>query len=82
MAHRGIVLKERQGAHKPKAAYKRIFLKLSGEAFLGGQKFGIDHKACLQIAKSICEIAATGVQIGIVVGGGNIFLVLNLKNSI
>lgn len=56
-----------------KAAYKRILLKISGEALMGDQKFGIEHRSCLQIAKSIAEVHALGVQIGIVVGGGNIF---------
>ena len=40
---------------------------------MGEQKFGIEHSACQQIARSIQEVYALGVQIGIVVGGGNIF---------
>lgn len=54
-------------------AYKRVLLKLSGEALMGEQKFGIENKACQQIARSIKEVHDLGVQIGIVVGGGNIF---------
>ena len=55
------------------SAYKRILLKLSGEA-LKGEKLGvIDHIACDQIAEAICEVYALGVEIGIVIGGGNIF---------
>jgi uridylate kinase len=56
-----------------KVLYKRILLKLSGEAFMGAGKFGIDQKATQEIAATIAEIHAKGVQIGIVVGGGNIF---------
>lgn len=56
-----------------KAAYRRILLKLSGEALMGDQAFGIDKKACAHIAASIQEVHALGVQIGIVIGGGNIF---------
>jgi uridylate kinase len=56
-----------------KAAYKRILLKLSGEALMGEQKFGVEHRACKLIAEAIREVYALGVQLGIVVGGGNIF---------
>lgn len=56
-----------------KPAYKRILLKLSGEALLGGQKFGVDSEACRKIALAVKELAELGVQIGIVIGGGNIF---------
>ncbi len=55
-----------------KPAYKRILLKLSGEALLGEQKFGVDPEACLKIASSVKELVQLGVQIGIVIGGGNI----------
>ena len=53
--------------------YKRILLKLSGEALMGQGKSGVDHQACESVAAAIKEIHALGVQIGIVVGGGNIF---------
>jgi uridylate kinase len=56
-----------------KAAYKRVLLKLSGEALMGEQKFGIEYRACQHIAQAIKEVYALGVQMGIVVGGGNIF---------
>ncbi len=56
-----------------KPAYKRILLKLSGEALMGGQKFGLEHNACEEIARAVKEVSAKGVQMGIVVGGGNIF---------
>jgi uridylate kinase len=56
-----------------KPAFKRVLLKLSGEALMGEQKFGVEHQACKQIAQSIKEVYSLGIQIGIVVGGGNIF---------
>lgn len=53
--------------------YKRVLLKLSGEALLGERSFGIDPKEVEHLAKSIKKIYDAGVEIGIVVGGGNIF---------
>src|SRR6185436_15563681 len=53
--------------------YKRILLKLSGEALLGAENYGIDPAVATQIAKEIGEIQAMGVQTAIVIGGGNIF---------
>lgn len=52
--------------------YKRILLKLSGEAF-SASKLGIDFEQALEIAEEIAEVAKGGVQIAIVVGGGNLF---------
>ena len=52
---------------------KRILLKLSGEALIGDQSYGIDPKRIDDYAKEIKEIHKTGVQIAIVIGGGNIF---------
>ncbi len=54
-------------------AFKRILLKISGESFLGEKKFGIDSVAVDSIANQIKEVRDSGCQIGIVVGGGNIF---------
>jgi uridylate kinase len=54
-------------------AYKRVLLKLSGEALMGEQKFGIDPAVANQIATDIAEIQALGVQTAVVIGGGNIF---------
>jgi uridylate kinase len=54
-------------------AYKRILLKLSGEAFLGHQKFGVEEKAVLAIAEQIKELQSMGVEVGVVIGGGNLF---------
>ncbi len=51
--------------------YKRILLKLSGEALAGEKKFGLDYSVITEICKSIKKCAEAGVQIGIVVGGGN-----------
>lgn len=53
--------------------YKRILLKLSGESLMGNQKYGIDVTCVESYARQIKEIADMGVQIGIVIGGGNIF---------
>jgi uridylate kinase len=57
----------------PALAYKRILLKLSGEALMGEQTYGIDPVVATQIAKDVAEIQAMGVQTAIVIGGGNIF---------
>ena len=54
-------------------AYRRILLKLSGEALLGGQKYGIDPAVIRRVAVEITEVVALGVQVGLVIGGGNIF---------
>src|SRR5512132_3435259 len=54
-------------------AYRRVLLKLSGEALMGEQQFGIDPAVATQIAKDIREIQQLGVQTGVVIGGGNIF---------
>ncbi len=53
--------------------YKRILLKLSGESLMGEKQYGIDEKRLQEYAIQIKEIAELGVQIGIVIGGGNIF---------
>lgn len=54
-----------------KANYKRVLLKLSGEAFAGGKEFGIDVATVVGIAKQIKEVMEMGVGVAIVVGGGN-----------
>ena len=53
--------------------YKRILLKLSGESLMGSKQYGIDENRLAEYATQIKEIAEMGVQIGIVIGGGNIF---------
>ncbi len=54
-------------------AYKRILLKLSGESLMGEQEYGIDQTMLNDYAEQIKEITNLGVQVGIVIGGGNIF---------
>ena len=54
-------------------AYKRILLKLSGEALMGVQNYGIDPAVATQIAKDVADIQTMGVETAIVIGGGNIF---------
>ncbi len=57
----------------PKAKYKRIMLKISGEALAGEKKAGIDFETVHDIAAEIKEVHKMGVQAGVVIGGGNIF---------
>src|SRR5947209_14676411 len=59
-------------ASKP-ARFKRILLKLSGEALMGENKYGISPRVLQQIAREVHEVVDLGVEIGIVIGGGNIF---------
>ncbi len=59
--------------------YKRILLKISGEALLGDQQFGIDQKPVKMIAEEIKQAKEAGAEIAVVVGGGNIFR--GMKNS-
>ena len=56
-----------------KPSYRRILLKLSGEALLGRQGYGIDEKVLSDLSAEIREVTALGVQVALVVGGGNIF---------
>jgi uridylate kinase len=53
--------------------YQRILLKVSGEALAGGATFGIDAERVKALAREVGDVAAAGVQVGLVVGGGNIF---------
>ena len=55
------------------AQYKRVLLKLSGESLMGDKQYGIDEKRLGEYAQQIKEIADMGVEVGIVIGGGNIF---------
>jgi uridylate kinase len=57
----------------PNPHYQRILLKLSGEALMGDQAYGIDPAVATRIAQDVAEIQALGVQTGVVIGGGNIF---------
>ena len=63
------------------AKYKRILLKLSGESLMGEKQYGIDEKRLAEYAEQIKEIHQQGVQIGIVIGGGNIFRGLSGANK-
>ncbi len=56
-----------------KPEFKRVLLKLSGEALLGDQSYGIDIKAAQSIAHEVKELHGLGVQVAIMIGGGNIF---------
>ncbi|RZA05192.1 MAG: uridine monophosphate kinase, partial [Proteobacteria bacterium] len=64
-----------------KPAYDRILLKLSGEALAGQKGFGIDLKVLQDLANDIKEIHELGVQIAIVIGGGNIFRGMNASEA-
>lgn len=56
-----------------KPTYKRILLKLSGEALMGNQDFGIDPAMIKRLAEDVVELSQSGLQLAIVIGGGNIF---------
>ena len=57
----------------PRLRYRRILLKLSGEALLGSRQYGVDPEFCAFIAGQVATVHSHGAQVGIVVGGGNIF---------
>ncbi len=61
--------------------YKRILLKLSGEALMGEENYGIDPNVIKRLATEIKEVRELGVQIGVVIGGGNIFRGAGLAES-
>jgi uridylate kinase len=61
--------------------YKRILLKLSGESLMGDKQYGIDNNQVLQYAKDIQSVYNEGIEIAIVVGGGNIFRGLSAEKS-
>lgn len=69
------------GAANSKLMYKRILLKLSGEALMGEQEFGIDPAVVQRIAAEIAEAVAAGVEVGLVIGGGNIFRGVSLASG-
>lgn len=56
-----------------KSKYKRVLLKLSGESLMGHQGYGIDRERLDEYARQIAETVRSGVEVGIVIGGGNIF---------
>ncbi|MDP3267557.1 MAG: UMP kinase [Legionella sp.] len=57
----------------PELKYKRILLKFSGEALMGNSQFGIDPSVLDTLARDVAELIQMGVQVGIVIGGGNLF---------
>ncbi len=57
----------------PDLKYKRILLKLSGEALMGSEDYGIDPTVVRRLAQEIMDVARAGVEVGVVIGGGNIF---------
>jgi uridylate kinase len=67
-------------ASKP-ALYKRVLLKLSGEALMGNMDYGIDPDMLARVAKEISDVADMGVEVGLVIGGGNIFRGAGLAQS-
>jgi len=62
-------------------AYKRILLKLSGESLMGDKQYGIDNNQVLQYAQDIKSVHDKGIEIAVVVGGGNIFRGLSAEKS-
>lgn len=61
--------------------YKRILLKLSGESLMGSQQYGIDNARVLQYAEEIKAVKEKGVEVAVVIGGGNIFRGLSAEKS-
>ncbi|MEE1884338.1 UMP kinase [Pedobacter flavus] len=61
--------------------YKRILLKLSGESLMGDKQYGIDNERVRQYAEDIRDVVAKGIEIAIVIGGGNIFRGLSAEKS-
>lgn len=63
------------------AKYKRILLKLSGEALMGNQNYGIDNNRLIQYCKEVKDIADMGVEVAVVIGGGNIYRGMQSEDS-
>ncbi len=57
----------------PSPLYKRVLLKVSGEALMGKREFGLDNETVLAIARDVRDVVAMGVEVCLVIGGGNIF---------
>ena len=62
-----------QDGNAPKAAYRRVLLKLSGEALMGSDSYGINRQTIEQMCRQVAEVNVLGVELAIVIGGGNIF---------
>ncbi|HCE01960.1 MAG TPA: UMP kinase, partial [Acidobacteria bacterium] len=57
----------------PDPAYRRVLLKLSGEALMGTRSYGIDPVVADQVASEVAEVSRLGIELAVVIGGGNIF---------
>jgi uridylate kinase len=68
-------------ASNSKLAYQRVLLKLSGEALMGSQDFGIDPAVVERVSAEIAEVVNCGVEVGLVIGGGNIFRGVSLAGA-
>ena len=69
----------------PRPKYRRVLLKISGEFLKGDRDFGLDDEAFKRLANEIVQVVETGVQLGIVIGGGNIYRggeALNINRSV
>ena len=66
---------------KKPVAYQRILLKLSGEALMGDKAFGIDPDVISRVAREVAEVVQAGTQVGMVIGGGNLFRGVSLSAS-
>lgn len=64
-----------------KSNFKRILLKLSGENLMGKEKYGIDYESCRTTAKSLKKMITEGLEVAVVIGGGNIFRGINLRQA-
>lgn len=64
-----------------KPPHQRVLLKLSGETLMGNQPFGILQSSCMQVAHSLSFFQKAGIELGVVIGGGNIFRGLDLKSA-
>ena len=62
-------------------AYERILLKLSGEALMGDKPYGIDPEIIKRVAQEVAEVVKAGTQVGMVIGGGNLFRGVSLASS-
>ena len=62
-----------------KPIYRRVLLKLSGETLMGNTPFGIHQETCMQVATYLSQFHRAGIQLAVVIGGGNIFRGVNLK---
>lgn len=66
---------------KQQPAFERVLIKVSGESLMGDREYGIDSQAALEVARKLKEVADLGVEVAVVVGGGNIFRGLSAARS-